>query len=87
MKFNNIIVIPSQWPGPYSEAPSHSKMPACQGSVEYGTAEGIITLHNVVENIMGDLPALEDEDEDEKIGINTIWVLLCISLLLKNLIK
>lgn len=32
---------------------------------EYGSLEGIITLHDVTENIMGDLPAIEDEDEPE----------------------
>lgn len=32
---------------------------------EYGAMEGIITLHDVVENIMGDLPALQDKNEPE----------------------
>jgi putative hemolysin len=32
---------------------------------EYGSMEGIITLHDVTENIMGDLPAIEDTDEPE----------------------
>jgi putative hemolysin len=32
---------------------------------EYGSLEGIITLHDVTENIMGDLPAIEDQDEPE----------------------
>lgn len=32
---------------------------------EYGSLEGLITLHNITENIMGDLPALEEEDEPE----------------------
>jgi putative hemolysin len=32
---------------------------------EYGSMEGIITLHDVTENIMGDLPAIEDEDEPD----------------------
>jgi putative hemolysin len=32
---------------------------------EYGSMEGIITLHDVTENIMGDLPAIEDNDEPE----------------------
>jgi putative hemolysin len=32
---------------------------------EYGSMEGIITLHDVVENIMGDLPAIEDKSEPE----------------------
>jgi putative hemolysin len=32
---------------------------------EYGSMEGIITLHDVTENIMGDLPAIEDIDEPE----------------------
>jgi putative hemolysin len=30
---------------------------------EYGSLEGIITLHDVTENIMGDLPELNDTDE------------------------
>jgi putative hemolysin len=32
---------------------------------EYGSMEGIITLHDITENIMGDLPAIEDEDEPD----------------------
>jgi len=32
---------------------------------EYGSVEGIITLHDLTENIMGDLPALGDMDEPE----------------------
>jgi len=32
---------------------------------EYGSMEGIITLHDVAENIMGDLPAIEDNNESE----------------------
>lgn len=32
---------------------------------EYGSMEGIITLHDLTENIMGDLPALGDLDEPE----------------------
>jgi putative hemolysin len=32
---------------------------------EYGSMEGIITLHDVTENIMGDLPAIEDNNEPE----------------------
>ncbi len=32
---------------------------------EYGAMEGIITLHDVAENIMGDLPELEDKSEPE----------------------
>ncbi|MBN1415199.1 MAG: HlyC/CorC family transporter [Bacteroidales bacterium] len=32
---------------------------------EYGTLEGIITLHDVTENIIGDLPALEHDNEPE----------------------
>lgn len=32
---------------------------------EYGSVEGIITLHDLTENIMGDLPALGDIDEPE----------------------
>jgi len=32
---------------------------------EYGSMEGIITLHDVAENIMGDLPAIEDIDDPE----------------------
>jgi putative hemolysin len=32
---------------------------------EYGSMEGIITLHDVTENIMGELPAIEDPDEPE----------------------
>ncbi len=32
---------------------------------EYGSMEGIITLHDVTENIMGDLPEIEDTDEPE----------------------
>lgn len=32
---------------------------------EYGSMEGIITLHDLTENIMGDLPALGDPDEPE----------------------
>lgn len=32
---------------------------------EYGSMEGIITLHDVAENIMGDLPAFEDMDHPE----------------------
>jgi putative hemolysin len=32
---------------------------------EYGSMEGIITLHDVTENIMGDLPAIEDHDEPD----------------------
>jgi putative hemolysin len=32
---------------------------------EYGSVEGIITLHDLTENIMGDLPALGDLDEPE----------------------
>lgn len=32
---------------------------------EYGSMEGIITLHDLTENIMGDLPALGDPDDPE----------------------
>jgi len=32
---------------------------------EYGTMEGIVTLHDVTENIMGDLPEITDEDQPE----------------------
>jgi len=32
---------------------------------EYGSVEGIITLHDLTENIMGDLPALGDVDDPE----------------------
>ncbi|PKN11071.1 MAG: hypothetical protein CVU70_00695 [Deltaproteobacteria bacterium HGW-Deltaproteobacteria-5] len=32
---------------------------------EYGSMEGIITLHDLTENIMGDLPALGDVDDPE----------------------
>ena len=32
---------------------------------EYGSVEGIITLHDLTENIMGDLPALGDLDQPE----------------------
>ncbi len=32
---------------------------------EYGSMEGIVTLHDLTENIMGDLPALGDLDEPE----------------------
>jgi magnesium and cobalt exporter, CNNM family len=32
---------------------------------EYGSMEGVITLHDLTENIMGDLPALGDLDEQE----------------------
>lgn len=32
---------------------------------EYGSMEGIITIHDLTENIMGDLPALGDSDEPE----------------------
>lgn len=32
---------------------------------EYGSMEGILTLHDVTENIMGDLPAIEDNDEPD----------------------
>jgi len=32
---------------------------------EYGTMEGIITLHDIIENIMGDMPAIEDKNEVE----------------------
>lgn len=32
---------------------------------EYGSMEGIITLHDLTENIMGDLPALGDLDQPE----------------------
>ncbi len=32
---------------------------------EYGSMEGIITLHDLTENIMGDLPAAGDSDEPE----------------------
>ena len=32
---------------------------------EYGSMEGIITLHDVTENIMGDLPDIEDTDEPD----------------------
>jgi len=32
---------------------------------EYGSMEGIITLHDVTENIMGDLPEIEDADEPD----------------------
>jgi putative hemolysin len=30
---------------------------------EYGSMEGIVTLHDVTENIMGDLPEITDEDQ------------------------
>ncbi len=32
---------------------------------EYGSMEGIITLHDVTENIMGDLPNIDDNEEPE----------------------
>lgn len=32
---------------------------------EYGTMSGIVTLHDLIENIMGDLPLLDDLDEPE----------------------
>ena len=32
---------------------------------EYGSIEGIVTLHDVTENIMGDLPESTDEDQPE----------------------
>ncbi len=32
---------------------------------EYGSMEGIVTLHDVTENIMGDLPEITDEDQPE----------------------
>jgi putative hemolysin len=32
---------------------------------EYGTMEGIITLHDIIENIMGDMPAIEDKIDTE----------------------
>ncbi len=32
---------------------------------EYGSVEGIVTLHDLTENIMGDLPAPGEEDETE----------------------
>ena len=32
---------------------------------EYGSMEGIVTLHDVTENIMGDLPESTDEDQPE----------------------
>jgi len=32
---------------------------------EYGSMEGIITIHDLTENIMGDLPAMDDTDDKE----------------------
>jgi putative hemolysin len=32
---------------------------------EYGSMEGIVTLHDVTENIIGDLPEITDEDQPE----------------------
>jgi len=32
---------------------------------EYGSMEGIVTLHDVTENIMGDLPESTDDDQSE----------------------
>jgi putative hemolysin len=32
---------------------------------EYGSLEGIVTLHDVTENIMGDLPEITDKDQPE----------------------
>lgn len=34
---------------------------------EYGVTIGVITLHDLIENIFGDLPQLDDEPEDQDI--------------------
>lgn len=32
---------------------------------EYGTMEGIVTLHDLTENIMGDMPSADESDSPD----------------------